>query len=363
MWWVDSFMSKKAKLVYLFVSLALATCFEPVSAVQVDDLYVAEVLVTSQAQSEFTDAARQGLQRVLVRISGNSTVDQNAAVRKALNKPMDYVDQFSHESTDRTFQIGEETIPAQILKIKFEPSSVARLLRSAEYPVWGNNRPSVLVWQVVETETGRMILSETDRNEVATTLQEEARRRGVPLMFPLLDLQDGAQISVAKVWGLFRNEIDAASSRYRTDSILSGRIYRQDGAWMGRWTWKVDDKWVSFDSLQIHLSELVGELIDRLADELAARYAIDSSQGHVWLRVEAVDDVGDYVRLGRYLADLAPVLDVYVEEVSDSEILYRLSTEGRVEQLVELIKLDEKLFLLASDDARDSKLLHFRWLQ
>ena len=358
-------MSNKARLIYPFVSLALVAWFGPVSAVQVDDLYVAEVLVTSQAPSETTDATQQGLQRVLVRISGDSRVDQNAAVRKALKNPTEYLAQSSYQATDRTFQIGEETTPAQILKIQFEPSSVARLLRSAGYPVWGNNRPSVLVWQVVETETGRMILSETDRNEVATTLQEEARRRGVPLMFPLLDLEDEAQISVAKVWGLFRNEIDAASSRYSTDSILSGRIYRQDGAWMGRWTWKVDDAWVSFDSLQIHLSELVGEVIDRLADELAARYAIDSSQGSVWLRVEAVEDIDDYNRLNQYLAELAPVLDVYVEEIRDSEIIYRLSTEGRVEQLVELIELDQKLFLLAADDGRGrgTKLLHFRWLQ
>ena len=79
--------------------------------------------------------------------------------------------------------------------------------------------------------------------------------------------------------------------------------------------------------------------------------------------MEAVEDLDDYVQLSRYLGDLTSVLDVFVEEVSGSEILYRLSTEGRVQQLVELIELDQKLFLLASGDGRDSKILHFRWLQ
>ncbi len=348
----------------LFLTLAGWVIHLPVCAVQVDDLYVAEVLVTSQDRSELKLAARQGLQRVLIRISGSSNVNQSATIRTALKKPQDYYYQFSYESTDQTFQLGEEMIRAQILKIHFEPSSVAKLLRSAGYPVWGNNRPSVLIWLVVETDTGRIILSEADSNEVTTTLLEEARRRGLPLMFPLLDLEDKANISVTIVWGLFQNQIEVASNRYQADSILSGRIRQgQDGEWMGRWSWNIDDRWVSFDSLRIHLSEFVGEVMDRLADKLAARYGIDSSRGSVWLRVEAVEDLDDYVQLSRYLENLAPVLDVYVEKVSGGEILYRLSTEGRVQQLVELIKLDQKLFLLASEDGTDSKLLHFRWLQ
>lgn len=348
----------------LFILLTVAGWMAPVSAVQIDDLYVAEVLVTSQDSRDFALAAQQGLQRVLIRISGNSNVNQSAIIREALKKPQEYYYQFSYEATDKTFRIGEETIPAQILEIHFEPGSVARLLRTAGYPVWGNNRPSVLIWLVVETETGRIVLSEADNNEVTIALLEEARRRGLPLMFPLLDLEDKANISVATIWGQFRNQIKAASSRYRADCILTGRIYQgQDGEWMGRWSWNIDDQWLSFDSLQINLFEFVGEMTDRLADKLAARYAIDSSRGSVWLRVEAVEDLDDYVQLSNYLENLTPVLDVFVEEVSGGEILYRLSTEGRVQQLIELIELDQKLFLLASGSGADSKLLHFRWLQ
>jgi len=359
-----SYMDRNIRIYLLILAFAGLFFNAPVLAIQVDDLYVAEVLVSSQDSRDFTIAAQQGLQKVLVRVSGDSDVYRSAAIRTALKNPQDYYYQFSYETSDKTIQIGDEVIPAQILKIHFEPSSVSKLLRTTGYPVWGNNRPSVMVWLVVETETGRVILSETDNNQVTVALLEEARRRGLPLMFPLLDLEDKANISVTTVWGLFQNQIEVASDRYRTDCILSGRIYQgQDGEWMGRWSWNIEDQWVSFESLQIHLSEFVGEVVDRLADKLVARYGIDSSRGSVWLRVEAVEDLDDYVKLSEYLGNLTPILDVYVEEVSGSEILYRLSTEGRVQQLVELIELDQKLFLLASDTATDSKLLHFRWLQ
>lgn len=359
-------MFKKVKF-NLLIILALAgwICPALVAAVQVDDLYVAEVMVASQDSGERNRAAGQGLQTVLIRISGNTNLHQEAAIQLALNNPQDYYYQYSYGNTDKTFQVGQEIIPAQILKIHFEPSSVAKLLRTAGYPVWGNNRPSVLIWLVVETESGRIVLSEADNTEVKSALLQEARRRGLPLVFPLLDLEDKAKLSVTALWGQFHYQIEGASSRYRADSILSGRIYQgQDGEWIGRWSWRIDDRWVSFDSLQIHLSDFVGEVVDRLADILAARYGIASSAGSsVWLRVEAVEDLDDYFQLSKYLEKLTPVVDVYVEEVSGSEILYRLSTEGRIQQLIELIQLDQKLFLLASGAEGDRQILHFRWLQ
>lgn len=87
-WWNGSFMSKKV-ICSPWILLALAgwICPEPVAAVQVDDLYVAEVMVTSQDDRELALAARQGLRTVLTRISGVTDVDQEEAVRLALQTP------------------------------------------------------------------------------------------------------------------------------------------------------------------------------------------------------------------------------------------------------------------------------------
>jgi hypothetical protein len=192
---------------------------------------------------------------------------------------------------------------------------------------------------------------------------EQARLRGLPMLFPLLDLEDKDHITVSTLWGSYHSQIEAASYRYGADCILTGRIYQGlDGEWLAHWSYKLDDEWVDFDNLQLHLSELVGEVVARLADELADRYGIYSSRGNVWVQVEAVEDLDDYAQLSRYLENLAPVLDLSVESVKGGEVLYRLGTEGTAEQLIELIGLDQKLFLLSQERGETTR-LHFRWLE
>jgi hypothetical protein len=80
------------------------------------------------------------------------------------------------------------------------------------------------------------------------------------------------------------------------------------------------------------------------------------------MRVDAVEQLVDYVQLSSYLANLTPVLEVSTVRVEGDEVLYHLSTEGQVEQLVELIGMDQKLLDLGNTGA-DSRELQYRWLQ
>ena len=71
--------------------------------------------------------------------------------------------------------------------------------------------------------------------------------------------------------------------------------------------------------------------------------------------------LGDYAAVQKYLESLAPVLNSFLVRVERDEVEYRLSTEGQNEQLIEIIKLDEKMVLLSADERKDA--LHYRWLQ
>ncbi|MFT7383279.1 MAG: hypothetical protein ACI90G_000855, partial [Urechidicola sp.] len=53
-----------------------------------------------------------------------------------------------------------------------------------------------------------------------------------------------------------------------------------------------------------------------------------------------------------------------VIEVSGDEILFRLTTQGQSQQLIEIIQLDEKMQLInrrSANDGSDSH-LYYRWL-
>ena len=344
---------------FLFVFLCFKAEFA--CSVAVENLYMAEVPVLGEDERQLARGAQTGLLQVLVRVSGTREVEDSPLIASSLRKPEVYYYQYSYESTDKTFQIGDEVVPARLLRIHFEPSAVAKLLRRAGFPVWGSNRPGVLLWIAVSDADGRRILSENEENEITKTLQDQARLRGLPLLFPLLDLEDSASLSTAEVWGAFLGRIADASSRYKPESILTGRIQKDSvGRWSARWSYQIDQNWLVADSMSFRADELIRSIVDRLANELADRYAIDSSRSQVTIRIESINDLEDYASVSNYLESLGPVLNSFIVRVKGSEVEFKLNTEGQNEQLIEIIQLDEKMLLLNADENMD--VLHYRWM-
>ncbi len=333
-----------------------------VQAITVDDLYVAEVFVTSQEDKQLKSGARAGLLQVLVRVSGTTEVQQSSLIANALRNPASYYFQYSYQSTDRDFLIGDKVVPARILRLHYEPNAIARLLRDSGFPVWGSNRPSVLLWLAVSDEQGRRLLSESDSSEVLTAVNDLANQRGLPLLYPLLDLEDEAQVSTAEVWGSFLARVERASDRYNPGCILSARIQKSDsGQWSASWSYRVDGEWSSFSNIAPSVTDLVSGIVDLLADSLAARYALDSSRSIIELRIDQIDSLSDYAEVTRYLESLTPVLDSSVTEVRGTEVLFRLSTEGQTAQLIKIIEFDEKMMLI--NTSNQNTLLNYRWLK
>ncbi|XOV89552.1 MAG: DUF2066 domain-containing protein [Pseudomonadota bacterium] len=328
-------------------------------ALPVPDLYVAEVLVASQDDSQLRQGARAALLQVLVRVSGSTAIESNERVVQALRDPGAYYYQYGFDATDRTLLIDGAETPARLLRVAFDPSSVSRLVREAGFPVWGSNRPGVLVWIAVNEGEGRRILTGNREATIAENLEVQARIRGLPLLYPLNDLEDSSVLSEAEVWGLFLDRIDTASRRYSPDVVLAGRVQRdRAGQWSGRWSYRIEERWRSFDNLAATAESLVAETVNRLANELASRYAVSSGSGRVMLRLEAIETLEDYATASRYLASLSPVIDALVVEVDGSEVLFQLRTEGEMEQLREIIALDEKMILVNPGPP-----VQYRWIR
>ena len=328
----------------------------------VKDLYVAEVLVTSDSDSQLKMGARAGLLQVLVRVSGTPEVLTSSLIAGSLRNPSAYYYQYSYESTDKLLNIDGAPTSARLLRIHFEPSAVARLLRQGVFPVWGSNRPSVLLWIAVSDDEGRRILGESETGELIDHLKDQARLRGLPLLFPLLDFQDNTAISTAEVWGAFLQKVESASVRYRPDSILTGRLQLDArGRWNADWSYLIEDEWNYFDNVAVSSKEVLESVIDQLANKLADQYALDSSRGAVNMRVGAVENLADYAELSRYLESLTPVVNSFVVRIQDDEVELRLSIEGQRAQLIETIELDEKMVLITAEG--DGDIINYRWLQ
>ena len=354
-------MDIRHPIVRLVATIGALICSCAASGLLVEDLYQAEVLVSDQSESALKNGVASGLQQVLTRVSGDTGVARHQSVISAMRNPDRYYDEHHYQTTNRQLVVSGELANAKLLTIRFEPNAVSRLLREAGFSVWGSERPGIMMWVAQAEEDGqRRMLGESDPDVLAAAFQVRARERGLPLLWPLMDLEDTGQVSTAQIWGQFLGTVETASVRYRPDCILTGRVQKQGGRWVGRWSFRLDDRWQNFDTVGFDADEMVVSVMDRLTAQLAQLYAIDASRGDITVTVEAVDSLEAYAAVGRYLSGLTPILDVVVNTVEGDEVSYQISMEGQPDQLKELIDLDEAMVVVPTGRRNQ---LRFRWIQ
>lgn len=333
------------------------------AAVEVAGLYQAELPVESTAPAERAKLTRAGMQEVVVRVSGGYQALDSGSIQEALRKPDRYLQQFSYLQV--TSVNGQGT--AQRLRLQFDPTLIDNLLRRARMPIWGKNRPNLLLWVTVDDRQGRQILGGGDDSPLKQGVIEQARRRGLPVLFPLMDLDDEQALSVVEAWGLFREPLERASARYQTEAVLAGRLYRNaEQQWTGRWQFIFNDQSFGFSAEAPDLESYPIAAIDFAADQLASYYAVNTaalSDEVVRFQVEGVNSLQSYAEVTSYLVNLAAVTGVATSGVDQDTLILTLTTEGEVDKLVEAIALDHKLIQRQKprQEGDIGTTLYYRW--
>ena len=361
-------IAAKSSLTLLVLLLVVA---QKLDAVTLENLYQAEVLSESQSDAQRRIDASEGLSQVLTRVSGRSDILQNPVIVAALKTPEQYYSEFSYARVEAGNdeaaalpQPGLDPLPAetprQVMRIRFAPSLIAKILREADLPVWGSNRPSVLSWMAIDDESGRQVLGEANPSLFAKTLNQAARARGVPLLLPLWDLEDSRGVSSSEIWGRFLGRIEAASKRYSPDKILVFRAESEfSNQWRGDWSLGEGGQWRSGTVYGESQAQLATALVGVLASVLSEQYAVTSTRSEVRLTVEGITEIQDYAEVSRYLEGLTQVMSVQPVRVLTDMIEFKLRSEGEVQQIIDVIALDRKLSLLRLDES--SSTLWYRW--
>ena len=358
----------KSSLTLLVLLLVVA---QKLDAVTLENLYQAEVLSESQSDAQRRIDASEGLSQVLMRVSGRSDILQNPVIVAALKTPEQYYSEFSYARVEAGNDaaaalpqpgldpLSAET-PRQVMRIRFAPSLIAKILREADLPVWGSNRPSVLSWMAIDDESGRQVLGEANPSLFAKTLNQAARARGVPLLLPLWDLEDSRGVSSSEIWGRFLGRIEAASKRYSPDKILVFRAESEfSNQWRGDWSLGEGGQWRSGTVYGESQAQLATALVGVLASVLSEQYAVTSTRSEVRLTVEGITEIQDYAEVSRYLEGLTQVMSVQPVRILTDMVEFKLRSEGEVQQIIDVIALDRKLSLLRLDES--SSTLWYRW--
>ena len=340
-------------------------------AAEVSGLYAAEAQVFSQKRSERATAMGAALAEVLVKVSGQRDAALVQGVVQATRSPAKFLQQYryralSDEQRERALQEAAANnltgTDPQIVLFRFDKTAVDKVLRDNGLPVWGATRPMTLAWLAVQDEENRYLVANDSVELTRELLTNEAQRRGLALLLPLMDLEDQRSLSFADVWGGFRDPILRASARYRTESVLVGRMYRTvSGEWQAQWTLLEGQQTQSWAGAGVLPAEVIDEGVSGAIEVLASRYAPVAGEQAGLLPVTVIDvrSLSDYARVTRYLKSLQRVGNVQVARVDADQVTFELDVEGGPDAIAQTIALGNVLKRNQSQLAANGELMNW----
>ena len=357
--------SHTVKLSLLLVMAVLLLCVPAGEALVVDGLYNYRVPVTDESEAERERAFQVAFSGVVLKVTGHGRWLSHPAVISARLRAGDFVEAFAYGSETADPAPDPALEERRYLEVDFAQQPLNEMLRDAAIPLWGSNRPSVLVWIVLQDPGGdRRPLSPDSDPETVELIQRLAAERGLPVIFPLLDFEDRRSLPVDVLWSLDEGAVRAASLRYGADSVLAGRILQTaSGELAGLWQFIFQDEAEIFDGLDTELAAYLRVPLGRITDSLADYFAVvrqDAAADSVRLHVDGVRDLATYTALLAYLQGLEPVGSVTIAALNGYRLELELGLEGDVQRLTELIALDRDL-LPAVDANLSTGVLNYRW--
>lgn len=316
------------------------------------ELYGATAPVADQSTEQRQEALRAALETVLVRVTGDRAINSWGDSDPILAKATALVQRYGYERTEPT----EEQPAGLLLKASFDGRAIERELRQYGLPIWGGRRPEHLLWIALRDDgQPRGLIDQTSADTRVPTVRQVAELRGLPVRFPLLDLQDRSQLDFADVWGGFTERVAISSQRYNTEQTVLGAVGQEGGLWVGRWTLmnggQVQDSWISTDqSLEATLAQGIHGLADRQASRLATRSA--GFLQSINVQVSEVYDLYDYGRVLNLFQGLNAVKSAQVTEVTPEQMQLRLRFEGDLDTLERALGL-QRLIQPQISQARD----------
>ncbi|MGH8612741.1 MAG: DUF2066 domain-containing protein [Gammaproteobacteria bacterium] len=322
--------------------LLLTFAVVAVAGAEFGGLYDAEVRVSGTDEKARQSGIQDAMRAVLVKLTGDRKAASRSGAGELLAKANAFVQQYRYRNA-----AAENGTLENWLWVQFDPAALNQQMPVRGFPIWGPERLTTLAWIALEEEGQRRLIGADDDSPVAMALANTASSRGIPLLFPLLDLEDQARVDVDAVWSGMQEAVMQGSERYSTDAVLVAMVFQTEGGmWRGRWTLyraAGDESWSSTGE---HAEDAVGNGADLLGDVLAQGAdgaGLEPQAAGLELTIEGVTDINQYTQVQRYLRSIATVTDVHVLEVAPQRVRLFVLAPGRTQAVKQSIAVGEVL--------------------
>lgn len=345
------------RMILLCLVLVGSIPFATTVAGEVTSLYSADIPVQGQGERERIEAAKQALSVVLTKVTGRQSTPTLAELAATLRQPMHFVQQFHYITLTEDQQLltdGGGNPYQQLVRFEFDSKAINQELRQAGVPIWGRARPATLVWLAVEEQGQRLIVGGEQLSNLRQVIEQQAEHRGLPVLFPLLDLQDQTAVRFTDLWGDFQDDIMRGSTRYQAEGVLVGRLYRSSSQeWQARWSLYLNDsaqRWTSAGvSFQQALVGGINQLAETYADQFAVQVSVDGKQ-RITLNIGEVATLAAYAKVMQYLQSQDMVKDLLVDQIATDHVLYSFTLHGELGGLKQAFAFGDTLVPVAIEE-------------
>lgn len=285
--------------------------------------YNAELTISSQNAGERRGATIRALGQVVVRVTGNPQAAANPVIRRAGSS----IDAMVLDSKVRQDSDTVNGVPVHktVLSVSFDPDSVDGLIAAAGLKFWTSTRPKPILWLAINDGRGARLVTGQQTN-VVKPLATRGLERGMRYLLPSGNAAE--QAAVTSIWALNAPALQVLTDRYRNESQLIGKVYRQPPGWAADWLLTRDGvelaRWSFSDA---DPRKVIASGVDEGANAIAKRDAVSlhtGAAGPQLVDISGVNTQSDYIRLMAYLQTLAVVRKVAVVEARPGQVRLQL---------------------------------------
>lgn len=336
----------KSYKVFALLAVLLGTLHLPAAAVTVEDLFTVELPVADQTTSLRLESFSEAFKQVIVKASGSDEALRSPAFERPIKGSARYVKQFRYITRN---SLDDEEVEAGrlYLRIDFNQQLIESLLRENNFPVWGRERPSSLLVISYDVNENIKLVADDSTPDLVEALDQAASVHAVPVLFPLMDLEDIALVKIGDIISRQYDSIDTMALRYAPDALLVGQIVGRSGeGWHGDWEVRFAEQIFKWNFKASSKQAVIDQVIKHLARILALEYALEDHrrvEQTLLLSVSALEGIDKLIAVQKYLKTLNVVDSVRVAMINKDVITYRLKLRNDAEDLQRLIEFGEVL--------------------
>jgi len=325
-------------VMHLLTAVLLCALAAPLAARDVSGLYNASVAVKDRSPAERSRASSAALAEVLVKLTGNRRTPNDASARPLLARASTLLLQYAY---------GNAPDGTLTLNAHFDEHVLERELEERGIGTWGKQRPDTVVFLVIDDAQGRTLVGGEAPGKLGDALKHKADARALPVVLPLMDIEESSQLSNAQDWQTLSEGAVTLASRYGAAAVLVGLLHEANPVvWEVRWRLDIDGETLEWTQEGALAEAVVEEGVDALGDALARRYAepgMLAGAERVSLAVVGVNTAADYARLSRYLDTLDSISALFLRSVDNQRVVYEVTARGGRAALAQSIAFGQVL--------------------